>query len=228
LKVSARPGYRELFKLFRKGEKTMKVLLIIAMALGISFSTGPQEVPTSLCHDPLLGPSMIIYSDCGGTSEVPDKNQSRRNKQSMEQPIVQPTNKIDKQPAETQTEQVVDQPAEISIELPVEVSTEQSIEQLNEQLNDQSTEKPQVEKHNCNKGSGNGAEGCDPGNHPEKGNNDEDGDKHPQNSKDEKQKCNKGSGNGAESCDPGIHPEKGNNDEGGNRHPQNSKNDKKH
>jgi len=30
------------------------------------------------------------------------------------------------------------------------------------------------QKKHCNKGEGNGGEGCDPGNHPEKGNNDED------------------------------------------------------
>jgi hypothetical protein len=33
---------------------------------------------------------------------------------------------------------------------------------------------PEPDKQKCNKGDGNGAEGCDPGNHPEKGNDDED------------------------------------------------------
>jgi hypothetical protein len=41
------------------------------------------------------------------------------------------------------------------------------------------TDKP-AHKH-CDKGSGNGAEGCDPGKHPEKGNNDEGGDHKPTN-----------------------------------------------
>ena len=201
----------------------MKLLIILATALGISFSTGPQEVPTSLCHDPLLGPSMIIYSDCGDTLEVVDRDRSRRNNRSISQMIEQLADELDIQPVESRTEQVVDQPTEISLELsnmkPPEQITILSIDQLDERT--------KVKKERCDKGSGNGAEGCDPGNHPEKGNNDEGGDKQPQNSKNENQKCNKGSGNGAEGCDPGNHPEKGNNDEGGDRHPQNSKKDKK-
>ena len=37
------------------------------------------------------------------------------------------------------------------------------------------TPQPKPTKEKCNKGEGNGGEGCDPGNHPEKGKNDEDG-----------------------------------------------------
>ena len=56
----------------------MDVLITIALALGITFSTGPEQIPTSLCYDPLLGPTAIIYTDCGGTQgesnkERPDK-----------------------------------------------------------------------------------------------------------------------------------------------------------
>ena len=155
----------------------MKLLIILATALGISFSTGPQEVPTSLCHDPLLGPSMIIYSDCGDTPEVVDRDRSRRNNRSISQMIEQLADELDIQPVESRTEQVVDQPTEISLELsnmkPPEQITVLSIDQLDERT--------KVKKERCDKGSGNGAEGCDPGNHPEKGNNDEGGDKHPQN-----------------------------------------------
>jgi hypothetical protein len=43
-------------------------------------------------------------------------------------------------------------------------------------------ETPEQDKNKCNKGSGNGSEGCDPGNHPENGNNDEGGDRRPENS----------------------------------------------
>lgn len=59
-------------------------------------------------------------------------------------------------------------------------------------------------KQKCNKGSGNGAEGCDPGNHPENGNNDEGGDRKPDNSngkpdnskgKEDKPEKDKGKGN---------------------------------
>jgi len=84
------------------------------------------------------------------------------------------------------TGQVVDQPSEISTELPFELSNDQLIEQLNDQSTEKSTEKPEDEKHNCNKGSGNGAEGCDPGNHPERGNKNEGGNRHLQDSKKDK------------------------------------------
>jgi len=219
----------------------MQALIILALAIGATFSTGPEQVPTSLCYDPLLGPSMIIYSDCGDVQAEPDRERSRGsnqpNGQQIEQPVEQtnevpvdglseqPSEELTEQPPEQETEELVDQaPVELSDD-PVEQVTDQSVEHPGEDSDG--------ERQHCNKGSGNGAEGCDLGNHPEKGNNDEGGDKHPQNNKNEKlkvekQKCNKGSGNGAEGCDPGNHPENGNNDEGGDRHPQNSKKDKKH
>jgi len=145
-----------------KGEKIMEVLIIIATVLGITFSTGPKEVPTSLCHDPLLGPSMIIYSDCGGAQEVSDKDPSRETQQPAEQKITQ------------------------SIVQSVERLTDELDDPSEEQPVEQSAEKTKAKKQKCNKGSGNGAEGCDPGNHPEKGNNDEGGDRHPQNDKKDK------------------------------------------
>lgn len=191
----------------------MKLLIIIATVLGITFSTGPEEIPTSLCHDPLLGPTAIIYSDCGGSLGESNKEQSDEDEQ------------LARLPSESQVEQLLEPP----IELLSNQLTERLAEPPIEPLPGHSTDDPKTKKEICNKGSGNSSEGCDPGNHPEKGNNDEGGDRHPQNGKpdkSEKTKCNKGSGNGGEGCDPGNHPENGNNDEGGDRHPQNSKKNK--
>ena len=152
----------------------MEVLIMIATVLGITFSTGPKEVPTSLCHDPLLGPSMIIYSDCGGAQEESDKDQSRKTQQPADQKIPQSIAQSVGQPTDEFDDQSEEQPVEQYSELPDVQSAERS------------AEKPKAKKQKCNKGSGNGAEGCDPGNHPEKGNNDEGGDRHPQNNKKDK------------------------------------------
>ena len=150
----------------------MEVLIILATVLGITFSTGPKEVPTSLCHDPLLGPSMIIYSDCSEAQEVSDKDQSRKTQQST-------AHKLEQSTEQTQADELTDQPEERLVEQYSELPDAQPAKQ--------SAEKPKAEKQKCNKGSGNGAEGCDPGNHPEKGNNDEGGDRHPQNNKKDKE-----------------------------------------
>lgn len=236
----------------------MQALLIFALVVGATISTGPEQVPTSLCHDPLLGPSMIIYSDCGGVQEEPEKQKEERH-ESVERLAEQDAAPLADQLAEEWNEQPVEpsneQPAKESPkqetgqakEKPAGPADEQTDGALKEPVTDQKegfrieqpVEKTKENKQRCNKGSGNGGEGCDPGNHPEKGNDDENTDEPAQKGKKikterateqetlEMQKCNKGSGNGAEGCDPGNHPEKGNNDEGGDRRPQNSKKEMK-
>jgi hypothetical protein len=72
----------------------MQALIIFALVIGITISTGPEQVPTSLCHDPLLGPSMIIYSDCGGVQEEPEKRKKERS-ENVEGPAEQANEQVD-------------------------------------------------------------------------------------------------------------------------------------
>lgn len=144
----------------------MQLLAILVLAFGVIISTGPEDVPTSLCYDPLLGPSMIIYTDCGGIQEKKDK--------------AQPEN------INLQTEQLTDQKPEHLTVQPIEQVVIEPTEKAINQQTGQSIEQPKSKKQKCNKGSGNGGEGCDPGNNPDKGNNDEGGDQHPQHGKKDK------------------------------------------
>jgi hypothetical protein len=100
----------------------MQALIIFALVIGITISTGPEQVPTSLCHDPLLGPSMIIYSDCGGVQEEPEKRkkeQVRKTVETAEQAVEQ----VNAQPQNSWHEQ---QPVEKLIEQPARARSPES------------------------------------------------------------------------------------------------------
>src|SRR5688572_26476428 len=69
-------------------------------------------------------------------------------------------------PVVTETPEITETPV---VETPTQVVTEEPTQPPSTPV---PTEEP--DRQNCNKGEGNGSEGCDPGNHPENGNNDED------------------------------------------------------
>jgi hypothetical protein len=86
---------------------------------------------------------------------------------------------------DTVTPVIVDVPStpeQPAVEPPVIVPTQEPPVVTPPVVEPEQPEQPTGDKNKCNKGSGNGSEGCDPGNHPENGNNDEGGDRRPENS----------------------------------------------
>ena len=88
-------------------------------------------------------------------------------------------------PSVTPTQEVVPTSTAIPVpteeptqEPPTSVATVEPTQEPTQELTQEPTPEPTVavedKKKHCNKGEGNGGEGCDPGNNPDKGNDDED------------------------------------------------------
>lgn len=117
-----------------------------------------SEFPV-MCFDPLLTNTVILSVEGCGTGQAAEE---KRAESRTESPVTTVPPVVDVRPQEPNQEF----PYEPPVVIPQEPdTTEPPVIVPDEPKQD----KP---KH-CNKGEGNGGEGCDPGNHPENGNDDE-------------------------------------------------------